>query len=91
MRFCRLVEEGSRNSHLNRGEDEGVGDDNVLTAGDVEDDDLGNVLRSQRLHATIDSSSVRRELASLGPGFELTHRWQLPWPCRRGSERLRIP
>lgn len=59
MSLAFKIEKQKRSiAYLDRGEDERVGNHYVLATGDVEDDDFGNVLRSERLHAAVNIISL---------------------------------
>lgn len=67
--LCRLaVHVRWTNTGLRRGKDERIGNDNVLSAGDVEDDNLGNVLRCEGLHASISSIGLGLVAAEANDG-----------------------
>lgn len=77
-------------SYLVVGEDEGVGDNNILRASSCEHDDLGDVIGGER------SASAKRELVSVLAtrsviGAVLTHIRHWPWTCHRRIGPRRIP
>jgi len=74
-------------SDLVVGEDQGIGNDNILPPSGIENNNFSDIIWSQRI-TSASKISIRFKI---NPNPQLTHKRHWPLTCRRKTEQRRIP